>query len=101
MVGVWVFGGHLNSAVDFIATYKPILALPIFLLGIRSLRLASFLFSGYVFLTLVFYVILDWPHPLLQLSTGDWWLVISAALQLFAWRLDEMRKRVDSGRVIN
>lgn len=93
LVGLWIFGGRLNSTADAVAIYKPLLALPILLVSLRSLRLASFLFSGYVFLTLIFYLLLDWPSLQFSLSISDWWLVVSAVLLLFAWGLDERRKR--------
>jgi hypothetical protein len=99
LVGLWIFGGRLNSIADAVAIYKPLLALPLFLVSVRSLRLASLLFSGYVLLTLVFYLLLDWPNLGFTLSISDWWLVVSAALLLFAWRLDERRKGQSRGNL--
>ena|SRR5215467_13132923 len=97
VVGLEIFGGRLHSAADVYAVLSPLLAFPLFLVSIFSLRWGVLLLWTYLIIDRIWLVRGNWrllvsPAILSGFSRADKWLFL-AVLLISAAYLVERRTR--------
>lgn len=85
VVGIGFFATRLNGFRDMLFLWRPIMAFPIFLIGLISLKISTLLLWVYLLCTLAYYFVLSWPRFSLDLPLADWGLVVAVALQSGAY----------------
>lgn len=83
--GLFVLGGR-TKGVEIIYFIAPVLVLPCFLAGLRSLHLASALLWIDFALVHLSYIAIDWPHYQTSITAfrSDWPLLLIALLMQLA-----------------
>ncbi len=102
VIGAWIFGGRINGAADFLFVINPLLALPIFLAVIASLRWATMLLWLYFLYVWGFSCVLSWPRPVLNplASPANWLLLIAVILVTLAFIVDMLARRAEASRAL-
>lgn len=93
-IGFW-FVGHSRMAItDYMLLYQPLLAFPIFMVGIASLRAAVVAMWIYVTATYMLYLIASWPQisPEIFTSRADWGLLAATVCLQMSLVLGQKRR---------
>ena len=98
VIGAWIFGGRINGTADLLFVINPLLALPIFLAVIASLRWATILLWLYFLYVWGFSFVLSCPRLVLNplASPASWLLLIAVMLVTLAFIVDMLTRRAET-----
>lgn len=95
LVGLTFFGQRLRGFKESALFLAPLLAFPIFLLGLYSLKLSTILLWTYVLGAFLSGVLLSWPN--FDLTVAERALLLAAVLQHGAYTVAKRDSEVEEG----
>lgn len=93
-IGFWFIGHSPMRAKDYALLYQPLLAFPILLFLMVSLRATVIALWSYVTATMAVYAFVSWPRisPELLSSKADWFLFLAALLLQLSLLIENKRR---------